>query len=236
MPLLLESVLDGRILVNPKCGFHGAESESQNRVCACPRRCVGRSPERFGTTARAGDRKSLICKGALELESGNRQQKNKERSSVDCHGDDQIRPSVRSKDGRAHEGSQKDNKFGILAVARAGRVCQVRAMKPLQDLWLPEVEAKYAALLALSRDIGVDVGNQFRAFEHLYEAQPGYRLASHRLHGLGESLCDVCATCDDIFAVAHQQAAIVKWTVVGTEHQQRMALAEAKQRTLRVFP
>jgi hypothetical protein len=37
-------------------------------------------------------------------------------------------------------------------------------MNPLQDVWLPEVEAEYAALLALSRDVGVDVGNQFRAW------------------------------------------------------------------------
>ena len=38
------------------------------------------------------------------------------------------------------------------------------------------------------------------------------------------------------FAATQQQAAVVKWTVVGTEHQQRTALTEAKQRTPRVFP
>ena len=38
-----------------------------------------------------------------------------------------------------------------------------------EDVWLPEVEVEYFALLELNRDVGVDVGNQFRAFEHLLE-------------------------------------------------------------------
>jgi hypothetical protein len=36
-------------------------------------------------------------------------------------------------------------------------------------VWLSEVEPEYFALLEKGRDVGVDVGNQFRAFEHILD-------------------------------------------------------------------
>jgi hypothetical protein len=109
-------------------------------------------------------------------------------------------------------------------------------MKPLQDVWLPEVEAEYAALLALSRDVGVDVGNQFRAFEHLLKRGPDAEWRAIDYIGSASLYVMYARHAMMFFAATPQQAAVVKWTAVGTEHEQRVALAEAKQRTLRVFP
>jgi len=37
----------------------------------------------------------------------------------------------------------------------------------LEDLWLPDVEAEYLALLDVNKDVCADVGNQFRAFDQV---------------------------------------------------------------------
>jgi hypothetical protein len=106
----------------------------------------------------------------------------------------------------------------------------------LQDIWLPEVEAEFSELLSLNRDVGVDVGNQFRAFEHLLKR--GVDSAWRPVDYVGSAALYVMFARHAMmfFAVHRHQAAVVKWTTVGTEHEQRLALAEAKKRVLQAFP
>src|SRR5215469_14780980 len=97
----------------------------------------------------------------------------------------------------------------------------------LQDVWLAEVEAEYLALLEAGRDVGVDVGNQFRAFEHLLERgldakwRPIDRVDSTDIYVMYGRYALM------FFAVQERRVAVVKWTVLGTEHQQRQAREEA---------
>lgn len=108
-------------------------------------------------------------------------------------------------------------------------------MNALRDVWVPEVEAEYAALLATSRDVAADVGNQFRAFEQVLRRGPDAAWRALDYFGAVALYAMYARHAMMFFAVSRGQAAIVKWTVVGTEHQQRLALAEAKQRAQVVF-
>jgi len=105
----------------------------------------------------------------------------------------------------------------------------------LKDLWLPEVEAEYFALLKKGRDVAFDVGNQFRVFERILERgvdrnwQPIARVKSADVYVAyaGRVLM--------FLAVSGSRAAIVKWTTLGTPHEESMAEREAKDRTARCF-
>jgi hypothetical protein len=109
-------------------------------------------------------------------------------------------------------------------------------IKPLRDVWLPEVEAEYFALLRLSRDVGVDVGNQFRAFERVLET--GVDSAWRPIDCVGSADIYVMYARHALmfFAVAGSKAGIVKWTTVGTEYEQQRAREEAKARAAQCFP
>ena len=108
-------------------------------------------------------------------------------------------------------------------------------MSVLHDVWLPEVEAEYAALLDMTRDVAADVGNQFRAFEQVLRRGPDAAWRAIDYLGSVALYAMYARHAMMFFAVSRERAAIVKWTVVGTEHQQRVALAEAKERTRTVF-
>ena len=105
-----------------------------------------------------------------------------------------------------------------------------------EDIWLPEVEAEYFALLRMNREVGVDVGNQFRAFEHILHR--GVDRAWRAVDRCGSASVYVMYGRYALmfFAVHRRQAAIVKWTVLGTGYEQTLALAQAKQRAARQFP
>jgi opacity protein-like surface antigen len=106
----------------------------------------------------------------------------------------------------------------------------------LSDVWLAEVEAEYLALLHLGRDVAADVGDQFRTFQHLIErggdasARPVERAGSANVYVLYGSRALM------FYAIAGSQAAVVKWTTLGTEHQQRVAQEQAIQRAAHRFP
>ena len=104
------------------------------------------------------------------------------------------------------------------------------------DVWPPEVEDEYYALLEAGRDIGADVGNQFRAFMRLLDVglvndwrpiDRAGRADIYVMYGRYALL---------FFAVTREQMAIVKWAELGTPHQQSQARKEAVERTLRLFP
>lgn len=107
---------------------------------------------------------------------------------------------------------------------------------PLNDVWLPEVEAEYFALLGLSRDVGADVGDQFRTFQHLVErggdasARPIERAGSANVYVRYGSKALM------FYAIAGSQAAVVKWTTLGTDHEQQVAQEQAMQRAAQLFP
>jgi hypothetical protein len=106
----------------------------------------------------------------------------------------------------------------------------------LEDLWLPQVEAEYDALLHRNRDICADVGNLFRVFEKVVHdgveglGQPLGRFGSAALYVMYARRVLIC------FAVCRYQVAIVKWATIGTEYQQQQALDEAKARAASLFP
>jgi hypothetical protein len=106
----------------------------------------------------------------------------------------------------------------------------------LADVWLPEVEAEYFALLKLSRDVGVDVGNQFRAFERLLEI--GLDAAWRPIDSAGSADIYVMygGSVLMFFAICGSQLAIVKWTTLGTPYEQTLAREEARQRAAALFP
>lgn len=106
----------------------------------------------------------------------------------------------------------------------------------LTDIWIPEVEGEYLALLGKSRRIGIDVGNQFRAFEHVLDR--GVDKAWRPVERAGSADVYVMHAIDALmfFVVSGSKAAVVKWCEVGTEYQQRQYLAEALQRAARIFP
>lgn len=106
----------------------------------------------------------------------------------------------------------------------------------LQDVWLPEVEAEYLALLSMSRDVGVEVGDQFRAFEQILMVgvDDGWRALDYVGAASVYALFGRCATM--FFALTETQAAVVKWAAVGTEYAQRLAREQAEERTRQVFP
>jgi hypothetical protein len=106
----------------------------------------------------------------------------------------------------------------------------------LEDVWLPEVEAEFFALLKLSRDVGVDVGNQFRAFEHLLERGVDAKWRPIGQAGASDVYVMYARCAMMFFAVSAGRAAIVKWTIVGTEHEQHQARTQACERAARVFP
>jgi opacity protein-like surface antigen len=106
----------------------------------------------------------------------------------------------------------------------------------LQDVWLLDVEAEYEALMGHSRDVAVDVGDQFRSFELLVEvggdanARPIERAGSANVYVLyGNSALM-------FYAIAGSQAAVVKWALVGTNHDFQVAQAQALQRAAQRFP
>lgn len=107
---------------------------------------------------------------------------------------------------------------------------------PLQDVWLPEVEAEYLSLLRVSRDVGVEVGNQFRAFERIMER--GVDAAWRPIDFEGSAAIYVMSDRHALmfFAVSGSEVAIVKWTTVGTEYEQRLAREEARRRAGQRFP
>src|SRR5882762_1665667 len=96
-------------------------------------------------------------------------------------------------------------------------------IKPLQDVWLPEVEAEYFALLSMSRDVGVDVGNQFRAFERVVER--GVDAAWRPIDYVGAADLFVMSARSALmfFAISGSRVAIVKWAPMGTEYEQKAA-------------
>jgi hypothetical protein len=106
----------------------------------------------------------------------------------------------------------------------------------LNDVWLPEVEAEFFALLSLNRDVGADVGDQFRTFQHLLErggdasARPVERAGSSNIYVLYGSKALM------FYAIAGSQAAVVKWAMLGTDHDQQVAQGQAKQRAAQLFP
>jgi hypothetical protein len=106
----------------------------------------------------------------------------------------------------------------------------------LEVVWLPEVEAEYFALLRANRDVGADVGNQFREFLQLAgdwkdrDWRSTERVGSGYLYGF----YGIHATM--FFAVCKPKVAVVKWAVTGTEHQQSVARDEAKKRAGSLFP
>ena len=91
-------------------------------------------------------------------------------------------------------------------------------------------------LLKLDRDVGVDVGNQFRAFEHLLERGVDAKWRPIEWVGAADVYVMYAKYALMFFAVSGRRAAVVKWTVVGTEHEQREARAQACERAARVFP
>lgn len=120
------------------------------------------------------------------------------------------------------------------------------------DVWLPEVEAEFLALLEHSRGVGVDVGNQFRALERLLERgldrawRPVDRLVMVDVYVMYGSAAlmffavecvaaSTTANANLAAAVQLPRLAVVKWGVLGTEHEQTLALAEAKARAIRAF-
>lgn len=106
----------------------------------------------------------------------------------------------------------------------------------LRDLWLPEVEAEYRALLSRNRDVWADVGNQYRAFEQVLRRsidekwRPIDRMNSADIYVMYDHHALM------FFAVEDDQAAIVKWTVLGSEYEQNQAREEAKRRAGQIFP
>jgi hypothetical protein len=106
----------------------------------------------------------------------------------------------------------------------------------LEDVWLAEVEAEYIALLKLNRDVGVDVGNQFRAFEHILDRGVDAKWRPIERAGSADVYVMYARYAMMFFAVSGRRAAIVKWTVVGTEHEQQQARTQACERAARVFP
>ena len=106
----------------------------------------------------------------------------------------------------------------------------------LRDLWLPEVEAEFDALLHRNRSVCASVGNLFRAFE---------KVVTDGVDGLGPSLghfgsADVYVMYAGpvllCFAVSGGDVAIVKWAEIGTDYEQQQDLDEAKQRAAQRFP
>lgn len=106
----------------------------------------------------------------------------------------------------------------------------------LNDVWLPEVEAEYFALLKVDRDVAADVGGQFRSFQHLVErggdasARPVERAGSASIYVLFGSKALM------FYAIAGSQAAVVKWTTLGTDHELQVAQEQAKRRAAQRFP
>jgi hypothetical protein len=107
---------------------------------------------------------------------------------------------------------------------------------PLADIWLPEAEAEYFALLRLNRNVGVDVGSQFRAFEHLL--QFGLDAAWRPIDRAGSADVYVMygTYAEMFFAICGLQVAVVKWTAVGRPMDHTRALEEARQRAAERFP
>ena len=112
----------------------------------------------------------------------------------------------------------------------------VTGMSAFEAIWLPEVEAEYLRLIAESRDVGFDVGNQFRSFERILET--GLDAAWRPIDRAGRADLYVMyarhAVC--YFALAGRRAAVVKWTTAGTDYALARAAAEARQRATRLFP
>jgi hypothetical protein len=114
-----------------------------------------------------------------------------------------------------------------------------------EDVWLAEVEAEYLALLRHSRAVGVDTGNQFRAFEQFVANgldrtfRPLDRLATadvYVMYGSAALMFFAVETGDTVRRDVRRRIAVVKWTVLGTEHEQRQARTDARERASRVFP
>jgi hypothetical protein len=100
----------------------------------------------------------------------------------------------------------------------------------LIDVWLPEVEEEYFALLALNRDVAADVGNQFRSFKRIVER--GLDAAWRPIARAGRAQVYVMYGRYALMflAIAGAEIAVVKWTVIGTEYEQQLARDEALQR------
>lgn len=106
----------------------------------------------------------------------------------------------------------------------------------LEVIWLPEVEAEYRKLLHKSRDVGADVGNQFGEFVQLAlrwnsrdwrAIEPVGSAYLFGLYGMHAIM---------FFAVCEPKAAVMKWAVTGTEHEQSQARDAAVKRALKLFP
>jgi hypothetical protein len=102
--------------------------------------------------------------------------------------------------------------------------------------WLDEVKAEYRALLKMDRDVGVDVGNQFREFERVIEK--GLDLEWRRIDTAGSSDLYVMYGRYALmfFAVSGRRIAVVKWTVLGTPYERSSARADAKRRAESLYP
>jgi hypothetical protein len=102
--------------------------------------------------------------------------------------------------------------------------------------WLEEAKAEYRALLQIDRPIGVDVGNQFRAYERIIEK--GLDLEWRRIETAGSSDLYVMYGLRALmfFAVSGRRIAVVKWTVLGTQYEQTLARRDAKRRAERLYP
>jgi hypothetical protein len=111
-----------------------------------------------------------------------------------------------------------------------------RMSEHLEDVWLAEVEAEFFSLLKRSRDVGVDVGNQLRAFEHLLERGVDAKWRRIEEAGASDVYVMYARYAMMFFAVSGRRAAIVKWTVVGSEYEQHQARTQACERAARVFP
>lgn len=105
----------------------------------------------------------------------------------------------------------------------------------LEVIWLPDVEAEYRTLLRKNRDVGADVGNQFREFVQLTQRWNAHDwrsiepVGSAYLYGLYGMHAVM------FFAVCEPKAAVMKWAVTGTEHEQSLARDAAVKRTLKLF-
>ncbi len=106
----------------------------------------------------------------------------------------------------------------------------------LRDLWLAEVEAEFLALLNHSRDVGVDAGNQFRAFEQLLDKGVDTAWPSLGIAGRSKVYVLYGRHAFMFYALAPPEIAIVKWDVIGSEYEQRLSREEALRRAASMFP
>jgi hypothetical protein len=103
--------------------------------------------------------------------------------------------------------------------------------------WLDEVKAEYRGLLNVgSRDLGVDVGNQFRAYERIIEKGLDLEWRSIGRAGSSDLYVMYGRRALMFFAVAGRRIAVVEWTTLGTPYEQTLARDAARARAALLYP